>query len=622
VNCIYLLAPNLTVAFPCGEADLFYSACIAEIQQYTPISAIRNIGTLIGARPDCGDAVAFFNCSDEAYRPEFLAFLEEAVDNRALILPIALTASMRRPPDCVLQSQTFDVVDQLRRRDLLREQMTTIASAFARQILARIQPTLSVDPMQLFLSHRRLDGEGIAAAIHKRLLQEATAWRDLMQIRVGEDAQEKIEAALLESDAIVFIDTPKTGESVWVARELETGLGLNLPVVWVRIGGPDSRAPLAVKPAAAPHFEYPNVSAADGMLDAGQVRALAEKAFELARMSGTNRVIDRMRRLRQLAKKHGAQIKELDSRRLLYSVELPRKGFRYPQRPMTHLIQAFGRRPQPADYGQFSTCAVECGYDPHPHWGPYYDAALLLTVAGCQPDGSAGSPCNPSVESLDNYIAAVEEYLAPPARPARRRGLIISGAFPLTEPELQQNLTDAVHAFTRTALDRGADVIFGAHPTFQHLIFDLGRRCRPTDRLQAIRMYISEYFATPAAVTEFKEHATVFATPSTGDRAGSLTLLRKSMVDDPHAAAVIVIGGRTAVAGHIPGVDEEVQLARTAGLPVFLVGSCGGRSAELSCQHLAGTTSLNNLAPEDNRELATSTDYASLASMVLDSVGI
>lgn len=620
MNCIYYIHPSLTLDSLSTEIISFYEKSAAEMERYTTISAIRHTAALLSARPSSGDAVAFFNCTDDGYGPEVRNFLEEAAACCSEFLPIAFQESTRRPPTCIPERQSFDVVEQLRRRSLLCEQVSTVATIFAREVLARVQPTLSVSPMRLFLSHRRLDGECIAASIHKQLQDEATVWRDLMQIRIGEDAQEKIETALLESDAVVFIDTPKSGESEWIAKELQTALGLNLPIVWVRIGPASPRSSLRVIPAEMPHFEFPDLLASDRTFHREDVSAIAQKAFELARATGTNRVLDRIRRLRIFAGRHGAEIKELDPRRLMFSVEWPRNGFRYPQRPMTHLVQAFARHPRDDDYRQFRCCASACGLDAHPHWGPYYDAALLLTPGGPAHRQVSASPAGLHVEPIDDYVAAVETYLARPVKRLKRTGLIISGAFPLGEPDFQQNLTDAVHAFTRAVLDRSGEVIFGAHPTFQHLIFELGRRCRGTDYQQAVRMYISEYFATPAAISEYKEQATIISTGAASTRSESLTLLRNAMVRDPEAAGMVVIGGRTALNGHVPGVDEEVLLAKEVGIPVFLIGSCGGRSAELAYEHPRSGISGNNLTAEDNQELATSTDYASLASLVLDSL--
>lgn len=203
-----------------------------------------------------------------------------------------------------------------------------------------------------------------------------------------------------------------------------------------------------------------------------------------------------------------------------------------------------------------------------------------------------------------------------------KKRLILSGAFADCEPDFQQNMMQAVHAFTEAALKSGMGLSFGAHPTFQFMIFDLARRLRTTDYLVALHMYVSLYFVTASTVAEFQKSARVFPIQAvTGDRAASLTLMRKAMINDPEAVGLVVIGGKTARAGHTPGIDEEVALAREAGLPVFIVGSVGGRSSEICVSKSLGELdSFNRLSAEDKKQLLEGLDYSSIARAVLDSL--
>jgi len=113
-------------------------------------------------------------------------------------------------------------------------------------------------------------------------------------------------------------------------------------------------------------------------------------------------------------------------------------------------------------------------------------------------------------------------------------------------------------------------------------MFDLAKRLRPDDFRKALRMYVSKFFVTDAAVAEFQRSAEVFATDAVGgDRAQSLTLMRHAMLCDPEAGALVVIGGKTFRNGHIPGIDEEIAIAREKRMPIFILGSVGGRSSEI-----------------------------------------
>ncbi len=91
--------------------------------------------------------------------------------------------------------------------------------------------------MHLFLSYRRADGEGVTAQIGNALvIRHEHTFRDLVDIQVGEVAQERIDDALAKADVVVFVDTPKAGESDWIAKELAIALGRHVPVLWLKVG--------------------------------------------------------------------------------------------------------------------------------------------------------------------------------------------------------------------------------------------------------------------------------------------------------------------------------------------------------------------------------------------------
>jgi len=158
-------------------------------------------------------------------------------------------------------------------------------------------------------------------------------------------------------------------------------------------------------------------------------------------------------------------------------------------------------------------------------------------------------------------------------------------------------LLNAIHAFTQAVFDRGGIVIFGAHPTFQHLIFDKAKQRRPYDYVQAVKMYISLHFVTMVVVDESRNNATVMEINAVNnDRAENLTAMREAMIHDEEAVCMVVMGGKTKRPNIAPGVDEEIGIAKAFNLPVFLVGSTGGRTAELAagCEAEDWRDKLNN----------------------------
>ena len=618
MNTVYAIAPGLTVGTS-PVADAFLHAFHGALHEYSVVTVLHSASAMRMAEPDAGDVVVLFNRPDTAYEAPVLRFLEKTIRANAAILPVAATEGERHPPVLVQNTQSFDVVELLRQRALDPSQVATVAIVFARQVFSILKPTLAVDPMHMFLSYRRFDGEEITASFDRILRTTAQkAFRDLFDIRVGEDSQEIIDARLRESDAVVFLDTPKAGESQWILKELRTALSLQLPIVWVRIGPEDGRVPLSIMPSGRPHFAYPDLNPAREEVAATEIEKIVHKAFDIHHRDYVDRLLDELGRLKDFARQHGIELNNVDPRRMIFSLTLPRKAERYRQRPLTHLLQLFGRTPTAKDLGEFSSCLKEVGYEPHPKHGTHYDSAILLAAIPSRASASVDEH-GLHTDSINDYVAEIERSAMP--RKATKKRLVISGAFADCEPEFQQNMTNAVHAVVEASLRAGIGVSFGAHPTFQFMIFDLARRLRPLDYTSTVRMYVSRFFVTESAIEEFRKSAEVIPTDAAGsDRAASLTAMRRSMLGDVEAGGLVVIGGKTARGGHTPGVDEEIQLAREAGLPVFIFGSVGGRSSEISAAMTSeDRAAISGLSEANNIELATSLDYSRLAKAVLNS---
>ncbi|MCD9020221.1 TIR domain-containing protein [Cohnella silvisoli] len=620
---VFFVNPTLTI----GEeknALLFFDECSRELQEHIDTVPIIMESVLHRTHPTQGDGVVFFNRADNAYSETFIDFIQDATLNRVEVFPISISRDHRFPPQQALQDQSFDVIENLRHRSLTEANIDTISCALARSVVSKLQPTLSKDRMHLFISHRRLDGEEIAAAFCRELRARAeSVFRDLIDIRVGEEAQELIEENLRKSDAVIFLDTPKSYESNWIQKELRIALSINLPIVWVKIGSNEGRGELPISPAESPHFEFPDMDITINYVESTLVDAVIHKAFQISREHAI-KVFDPFRRLKSLARSGDVTLQEIDKKTMLYKVHVPRKGFRYTQRPMTHLIQLYGRFPKEDDKAQFHPLVDGFGFNSHPKFGRYYDSALLL---GPIPDQQTivGEEC--VVDSLDEYVRSLEQYVKPYMAPIqkKKRGVIISGAFPDCEPEYQQQLTNAIHAVTQEILERKGIVIFGGHPTFQHIIFDLAKRYNPSDFKDDIHLYLSKFFVAESGFQEYSKHATVFAIEVIkGERNKSLTLMRKCMIGDNEALGLIALGGKTKAGGHSPGVDEEITLAQEKGLPVYLIGSVGGRTAEIAVEmdQKSWEPSINTLSTRDNQELMKSLDYQMLSKNILDQIGI
>jgi 6-pyruvoyl-tetrahydropterin synthase len=501
---VYLLHPKFTIGQH-PKAMEFFHACERELIEHVDASIIKHEMALNAIRPSRNDIFVIFNKDNQSYSDNIISLLSEIVDVKSQkelrtdLIPIAMTVDNRVPPSMVHQVQSFDVTEQLRHRSLNDSYISTVAISLARTIVARLQPTLSKDRMKLFISHRRLDGENVAASFYSALRMRAEqAFRDLIDITVGEDAQEVIEENLRQSDAVILLDTPRTWESDWVDKEIRMALLLHLPIVWVKIGKHDPKAKLKTVPAQEPHYKLEDFNPLEENIPDVIVDQIIHQAFRISREFAKS-AFDQMRRLKSLCREFGIALDELDARKMIYQVSIPRRGYKYYQRPMTHLVQFYGRAPKGEDISAFVPSINHLGYL-HPSLGPYYDTSLLLgPIPGqtCKEDN--GNDC--IVDSFDEYIGSIEQLMMEKYPLQQdKKGIIISGAFPDCEPEHQQALTDAIHVFSQMMFNRGGTVIFGAHPTFQHLIYDMGKRMCPNNFKDLIHLFISKYFVTEAMV--------------------------------------------------------------------------------------------------------------------------
>lgn len=633
---ILVVDPALTVPAQV-EAREFVDRFVAELEQHVPVTLLRSPASVAAAPVGPNDWIVTVNPPADFAGAEVLALFERAATVGAGFMPVAMQEATRSPVGAAAAVQSFDVIDELRRRHLTHAQLGTVASALARTIVARVQPTLCKEHMRLFVSHRRLDGEELAFAFWEQARARAgTAgvFRDLSDVRAGKDNDEAIIRALESSDAVIFLDTPRSGESSWIARELELALARNLPIVWLRFGPANDRAPLLVTPAAAPWRDYPDADVASVSLDPQVVDDAIHAAFDLSR-SSVLRVFDSIGRLRVLGRSGVAEVETLDERHLLYEVQVPRRGARYRERPLVHVVQFFGRWPDADDEAALQASIERTGYHAHPRLGPPYDAAVMVgpvppnrTDAPGLGSASEGEPPHHGparhLDAADEYLLDLEQRVRGQPASHGRRGVILSGAFPDCAPEYEQHVRDAVYAFTRAIYSRGGTLVFGGHPTFQPMIFQMAREQCGDDAAERTRLYVSRFFVAPAQLAELAAQAQVTATDVVeNDRTQNLTAMRRAMIADGTALGLVAIGGREPTPGRSPGVDEEVALARAAGMPVFLVGSAGGRTATLSADHRAqGEAPLNALSADENEGLFLSYDYGVLANMVLTHLGL
>jgi hypothetical protein len=156
----------------------------------------RRAGALVACEPRAGDAVIFINPPRDSLAAEVDELLERGAAAGAVLLPVAMDQAHRLPPVPAAEAQSFDVVDQLRRRELQDDHLAVLGATLAREAMAMVMPTFVRARLRVFLCHRRADGEGLTPALDRALAtRHEEVFRDLVSVQLGQPAQALIDDA-------------------------------------------------------------------------------------------------------------------------------------------------------------------------------------------------------------------------------------------------------------------------------------------------------------------------------------------------------------------------------------------------------------------------------------------
>ena len=194
-------------------------------------------------------------------------------------------------------------------------------------------------------------------------------------------------------------------------------------------------------------------------------------------------------------------------------------------------------------------------------------------------------------ENYEDYIVNLENVLG--IRSARKnKRIIISGAFPDGDEIYKASLMEAVVVYAREIIKNGYTLVFGAHPTFQNLIFDIGK-LYASDMKYSIEMHMDRHYIELYDREELEEKCSLVLSDS-------LQEMREKMVCGSESEMIICLGGRIKPNKSEQGVDIEIELAKKAGIPVAVVGSVGGRSGEYAFERI-GMQDWSDLNPWGNK---------------------
>lgn len=603
---IIFISPVLTMD-ECDKAQLFLECCINEIKNYLfDICVIENKSQIFRIKSQINEdtLVVMFNNQENKYSNEILEFTNYINSKNIEMWSVAINKNSRTPIDSIKSNQSFDVFEQLRCRNLSDNYIKTVGLVFARKIISKVMPNFYNDNSLLFVSHRRLDGEEIAAKLCDQLLIQAKntmSFRDVTNVEVGEEAQDVIDSALSKSDVLIFIHTEESSKSKWIEKELVYAVLNNIPIVWIRVDNANE-SKLRIKPGDKPHIECSISDFREQDKLAKLVDNVLKKSFELIMIKSYS-VYDQIEAFNSFCESSNLNLIEVDKNKMIYKLSSPRKGYVYPQRDINHYIQYFGRRYTDEDIIQIRDFLDEATYGEH----KLYDSAILLS------DKNKVRVTNGEIveDNYEDFYDSWSKYINKDYCDNDIE-IIISGSFPACNDIYKQSLYDAVNILSKMILKNGFQLTFGSHPTFQNIIFEIGKKFRPNDYKDAVKMFISKFFKEKYDIEELKSNATVIETEGVDKNLlKSLTNMRENMINRESVKALICLGGVIREGNINEGIDEEIRIARENNIPVFVVGSVGGRSSQIASEHMekADWSNLNNESYDLNEELALSLDY-------------
>ncbi|GFI33277.1 hypothetical protein IMSAGC013_04685 [Lachnospiraceae bacterium] len=562
--------PQLTMQ-TVDNANAFFASCREILDTYVTnrlyISTDFQMAQLLEDAADVNDIFIFFNSEKGTYQKNFLKLIKKYADVQSRIWAIAMEKNpeCRRPPEPVSDKQSFDVSCRNENRNPLKNNMRAIAQIFARKIIAQTLSPLYRDEVLYFISHRRIDGEHIAAKLAdelKHLTRERNVYRDVVHVEVGDDAQKDIDINLAMSDVLIFLQTEEAQNSPYIMKELCYALIYDIPILWIQIdNAPYSN--MEIRPGERPMLCYKSeeFDCQERLIEITD--EIEETCFQLI-MNSSNQVFSHIECLRDLddAKK----IKLIGDKNAILAYEIEYKEQTkdiYDKGIKKHYIQCFGRNPQKSDIDRFIQKVKQAQtYEKS-------DRLFLLSNHG-QREKSIGD-AKVTEENFDDYIMNLEN-VSGVKRKKRNKRIILSGAFPDCDEIYKNSLLEAVLVYSREIIKNGYTLVFGAHPTFQKLIFDIGT-LYASDLRYSIEMHMDKAYLPEYNLEELEETCTLILSDG-------LQEMRENMICSQKSELLICLGGKIKEDKSEQGVDREVKLARSVNLPVALVGTVGGRSSE------------------------------------------
>lgn len=605
--------PQLTMQ-TVDNANTFFASCCEILDTYVTnklyISTDFQIAQLLEDTATANDILIFFNSEKGTYHNNFLKLIKKYTNVQSRIWAIAMEKNpeCRRPPAPVSDKQSFDVSCRNENRNPLKNNMRAIAQIFTRKIIAQTLSPLYRDEVLYFISHRRSDGEHIAAKLAdelKQLTRERNVYRDVVHVKVGDDAQKDIDINLAMSDVLIFLQTKEAQNSPYIMKELCYALIYDIPILWIQIDNA-SYSNMEIRPGEHPilHYKSEEFDCQERLIEIAD--EIEEKCFQLI-MNSSNQVFSHIECLRDLDDAKRIKLTGDENAILAYEIEYKEQTKDiYDKGIKRHYVQCFGRNPQKNDIDKFiQKVKQENKYEKS-------DRLFLLSNHG-QRKKSIGDE-KVTEENFDDYIMNLEN-VSGMKRQKRNKRIILSGAFPDCDEIYKTSLLEAVLVYSREIIKSGYTLVFGAHPTFQKLIFDIGK-LYASDIKYSIEMHMDKAYLHEYNQEELEEKCTLILSDGLQD-------MRENMICGKKSELLICLGGKIKKDKSQQGVDIEAKLARRMDIPVALVGTVGGRSSEYAYEMIQkdGWSELNSWDKDLNERLFYNVNHRLMIRRLLNTIG-
>ena len=187
----------------------------------------------------------------------------------------------------------------------------------------------------------------------------------------------------------------------------------------------------------------------------------------------------------------------------------------------------------------------------------------------------------------------------------------MSGAFPDYDGIYKNSLMEAILIYSKQIIRKGYTLVFGAHPSFQEVIFNIGK-IYSSDVKYSIEMHMDQAYIGNYDLEKLNKKCTLVLSDG-------LQEMREAMICKQKAEMMICLGGKIKDDKLQQGVDVEVALAREQDIPVALVGTVGGRSSEFAFEILQSNSweTMNPWSKELNESLFYNVNHRLMSERLL-----